>query len=93
MVGMDLEDNQARAGRIFLSKFALGTIREGQFLYNSIVQITNTIFDYYSAFFLYFSIPFFRGPPSNLYYLHFLIFTLHVDSRLRMLILVPLAPF
>ena len=88
MVIMNLKDNQARAKRICLSKLALGTIREGQFLYKSIVQI-----DCYIAFYHYFYIPFFQGPLSNLYYLHFLIFTLHVDSRLRMLILVPLAPF
>ena len=83
----------SKSRRIFLSKFVLGTIREGQFLYNSIVQITNTIFDWYSAFSLYFSIPFFQGPPSNLYYLPFLIFTLHVDSKSLMLILVPSASF
>ena len=40
---MNLKDNQARARRSCLSKLALGTIREGQFLYESIVQITNTI--------------------------------------------------
>ena len=91
-VRMDLKDNQARAGRIFLSKFALGAIREGQFLYKSIVQVTNKFFDCYSAFSLYFSILLFQGPPSNLYYPPFLIFTLHVDSRSLMLILVPSAP-
>jgi len=31
-------------------------------------------------FSLYFSIPFFQGLPSNLYYLSLLIFTLHVDN-------------
>ena len=40
---MDLRDNQTKAGRICPSKFALNTIRECQFLYNLIKQVTNTI--------------------------------------------------
>ena len=42
-VKMELKDNQAKTGRIHLSKFTLNTIREGQFLYKLIVQVTNTI--------------------------------------------------
>ena len=42
-VRMDLKDNQAKAGRIFLSKFALGTIQEGQFLYKSIMERESTV--------------------------------------------------
>ena len=40
---MELKDNQVKAGKICLSKFVLSTIREGQFLYKLIVQVTNTI--------------------------------------------------
>ena len=43
MVRMDLRDNQTKAGRICTSKFALNTVRECQFLYNLIKQVTNTI--------------------------------------------------
>ena len=32
---MDLKDNQAKVGRICLSKFVLDTIRGGQFFYKS----------------------------------------------------------
>ena len=42
-IRMELKDNQAKAGKICLSKFVLSTIREGQFLYKLIVQVTNTI--------------------------------------------------
>ena len=43
MVRIDLRDNQTKAGRICTSKFALNTVRECQFLYNLIKQVTNTI--------------------------------------------------
>ena len=43
MVIMNLKDNQARARRICPSKFALGTVQGGQFLYYLIEQVTNTI--------------------------------------------------
>ena len=42
-VRMELKDNQAKVEKICLSKFAIGTVREGQFLYKLIVQVTNTI--------------------------------------------------
>ena len=40
---MELRDNQAKAGRIFLSKFALSTIQECQFLYKSIMERESTV--------------------------------------------------
>ena len=43
MVRMDLRDNQTKTGKICLSKFAFDTVQEGQFLYNLIEQVTNTI--------------------------------------------------
>ena len=43
MVRMDLKDNRTKAGRICLSKFAIGTIQEGHFLYSLIEQVTNMI--------------------------------------------------
>jgi len=55
---MDLEDNQAKAGWIYLSKFVLGTIREYQFLYISIENGYRYNFDCYSAFSLNSPIPF-----------------------------------
>ena len=42
-VKMDLKDNQAKVGRIFLSKFAVGTIQESQFLYKSIMERESTV--------------------------------------------------
>ena len=55
---MDLEDNQAKADWIYLSKFVLGTIRGGQFLYISIENGYRYNFDCYSAFSLNSPIPF-----------------------------------
>ena len=58
MVRMDLRDNQTKTGKICLSKFAFDTVREGQFLYNLIEQVTNTIL---IATVFFFS-QFFRSP-------------------------------
>jgi len=42
-IRMDSRDNQTKTRRICPSKFVLGTVREGQFLYNLIEQVTNII--------------------------------------------------
>ena len=71
MIRMDLRDNQTKAGRICPSKFALGTIQEGQFLYNLIEQVTSTVL-IATVLSLSIFLPLFsQGSLSNLYHLPF----------------------
>ena len=70
-IRMDLRDNQTKAGRICLSKFALGTIQEGQFLYNLIEQVTSTILIATILSLSIFLPLFSQGSLSNLYHLPF----------------------